>query len=271
MNKTYKSIWNEPPGTYVATAETAAASGRKTSPGRKARRVPARAHAGQLALEQRIVFDAALPATLVETQSESSAGQSDPLYEDLDQLEADDTAPEPVVASEEQDVDEAAPLPEVEAATAPASGTDETEAAADEADTDTDETATEGEGADVEADDWPMPGRTNPRRPSLQTMGWRPRWARPKWSRRLRPSARRSFLWIRRRGSSRNTWTRTPARSMCSTRIATVLSRSPRFWMAVPASTASTSSATGAMGRFFWGPARWTRTPSRTTTAMKWM
>ena len=162
MNKTYKSIWNETLGTYVAAAETAAASGRKTSPGRKARRVPARAHAGQLALEQRIVFDAALPATLVETQSESSAGQSDPLYEDLDQLEADDTAPEPVVASEEQDVDEAAPLPEVEAATAPASGTDETEAAADEADTDTDETATEGEGADVEADDSADAGSDEP-------------------------------------------------------------------------------------------------------------
>src|SRR3990167_4541776 len=162
MNKTYKSIWNETLGTYVAAAETAAVSGRKTSPGRKARRVPARAHAGQLALEQRIVFDAALPATLVETQSESSAGQNEPLYEDLDQLEADDPAPEPVVASEEQGVDEAAPLPEVEAATAPASGTDETEAAAAEGATDTEETPTEGEGADVEADDSADAGSDEP-------------------------------------------------------------------------------------------------------------
>ncbi|MDO9290429.1 MAG: DUF4347 domain-containing protein, partial [Hydrogenophaga sp.] len=89
MNKSHKSIWNESLGTYVAAAETANATGRKTSSGRKARRVPLRAHAGQLALEQRIVFDAALPATLVEAQAESSAGP-DPVLAELDQLEAED-------------------------------------------------------------------------------------------------------------------------------------------------------------------------------------
>ncbi|MDZ4293292.1 MAG: tandem-95 repeat protein, partial [Hydrogenophaga sp.] len=89
MNKSHKSIWNESLGTYVAAAETANATGRKTSSGRKARRVPLRAHAGQLALEQRIVFDAALPATLAEAQAESAAGQ-DPVLAELDQLEAED-------------------------------------------------------------------------------------------------------------------------------------------------------------------------------------
>ncbi|MFW5332843.1 tandem-95 repeat protein, partial [Hydrogenophaga sp. ZJX-1] len=88
MNKSHKSIWNESLGTYVAAAETANATGRKTSSGRKARRVPLRAHAGQLALEQRIVFDAALPATLVEAQTESAAGP-DPVLAELDQLEAE--------------------------------------------------------------------------------------------------------------------------------------------------------------------------------------
>ncbi|MDG5978460.1 hypothetical protein H010_24629, partial [Hydrogenophaga taeniospiralis CCUG 15921] len=152
MNKSYKSIWNETLGTYVAAAETAAATGRKTSPGRKARRVPARAHAGQLALEQRIVFDAAVSATLVETQGESTSGQ-DALYEDLDKLEADDPAPEPVVVSEEPSVEETTPLPEVEAATAPASGTDEIDEIEvdDDSGTDTEVDADAGE-AVVEAD-----------------------------------------------------------------------------------------------------------------------
>lgn len=94
MNKSHKSIWNESLGTYVAAAETAGGAGRKTSSGRKARRVPPRAHAGQLALEQRIVFDAALPASLVEVQSESSAG-SDPVWAELDQLQAEASQAEP--------------------------------------------------------------------------------------------------------------------------------------------------------------------------------
>jgi VCBS repeat-containing protein len=110
MNQYYKSIWNETLGTSVAAAETAAVTG-QTSPGPKARRVPVRAHAGQLALEQRIVFDAALPATLVEIQSESSSGQ-DALYGDLEPLEVDETAPAPVSGTDEavttNEVEEAA-------------------------------------------------------------------------------------------------------------------------------------------------------------------
>ena len=70
MNKSYKSIWNETLGTYVAAAETSTSSGRKVSSARKSRRAPERAHSSQIALEQRIVFDAAMPATVIEAQAE---------------------------------------------------------------------------------------------------------------------------------------------------------------------------------------------------------
>ena len=101
MNKSYKSIWNEALGTYVAAAETASTSGRKSSSSRKARRAPVRAHAGQLVLEQRIVFDAAVAATVVEVQDGHDATQ-DALFEDIDQLaeqEAEVAAQAPVSAT----------------------------------------------------------------------------------------------------------------------------------------------------------------------------
>ena len=72
MNKSYKSIWNETLGTYVAAAETAVSSGRKTSSSRRARRVPARDGGGLLALEPRIVFDAAIAATVTDVDTETS-------------------------------------------------------------------------------------------------------------------------------------------------------------------------------------------------------
>ncbi|MEZ5705919.1 MAG: DUF4347 domain-containing protein [Burkholderiaceae bacterium] len=68
MNAVYKSIWNESLGTYVAAAESAASSGRRTSSGRQARRQPMRSGALPMALEQRIVFDGALLATAGEVQ-----------------------------------------------------------------------------------------------------------------------------------------------------------------------------------------------------------
>lgn len=71
MNKSYKSIWNESLGTYVAAAETAVSGGRRVSSGRRARRMPARAGGGFIALEQRIVFDAAVGATVAEVHSDA--------------------------------------------------------------------------------------------------------------------------------------------------------------------------------------------------------
>jgi hypothetical protein len=75
MNVVYKSIWNESLGTYVAAAESAASSGRKVSSGRQARRQPMRSGSQPMALEQRIVFDGALVATVCEVQVD--AGDAD--------------------------------------------------------------------------------------------------------------------------------------------------------------------------------------------------
>ncbi|HEY9095298.1 MAG TPA: ESPR domain-containing protein, partial [Hydrogenophaga sp.] len=75
MNAVYKSIWNESLGTYVAAAESAAPSGRRTSSVRQARRQPMRGGAQPMALEQRIVFDGALLATAGEVQLD--AGDAD--------------------------------------------------------------------------------------------------------------------------------------------------------------------------------------------------
>ena len=75
MNKSYKSIWNESLGTYVAASEVAVSGGRKVSSARKSRRAPERAVSSQLALEQRIVFDAALPATVIETNTDKTQTQ----------------------------------------------------------------------------------------------------------------------------------------------------------------------------------------------------
>ena len=68
MNKTYKSIWSESLGTYVAASEAAVSGGRKVSSGRQSRRYPERVVSNSLALEQRIVFDAAVAATAAEVQ-----------------------------------------------------------------------------------------------------------------------------------------------------------------------------------------------------------
>ena len=82
MNKSYKSIWNESLGTYVAASEIAVSGGRKVSSARKSRRAPERALSSQIALEQRIVFDAALPATIIETSSDKSQTQDVLLEQD---------------------------------------------------------------------------------------------------------------------------------------------------------------------------------------------
>ena len=72
MNKSYKSIWNESLGTYVAASEIATSGGRKVSSARKARRAPERAMSSQIALEQRIVFDAALPVLVIDASVDKS-------------------------------------------------------------------------------------------------------------------------------------------------------------------------------------------------------
>jgi hypothetical protein len=77
MNKTFKSVWNESSGTYVAASEdTTTAGGRKTSSTRAGRRMPRRGGAQRLVLEPRIVFDGALPvvvADMVETKTADTA------------------------------------------------------------------------------------------------------------------------------------------------------------------------------------------------------
>ncbi|WP_234265238.1 DUF4347 domain-containing protein, partial [Hydrogenophaga sp. NFH-34] len=111
MNKSYKSIWNETLGTYVAAAEVASSSGRKVSSGRRARRAPARALVGQqLALEQRIVFDAAVAATVVDTQ-EASAPAADPVpvVEEVHVTEAPEPAATPVAATDTEESSVPAP------------------------------------------------------------------------------------------------------------------------------------------------------------------
>ncbi|PKO65434.1 MAG: hypothetical protein CVU22_20060, partial [Betaproteobacteria bacterium HGW-Betaproteobacteria-16] len=102
MNKTYKSIWNETLGTYVAASETATSAGRKTTSTRRSRRAPARAHAGQLVLEQRIVFDAALPATMIEVSADSDSGHQ----ELVDAYEVDVAVDEVSVAPTTRDNEE---------------------------------------------------------------------------------------------------------------------------------------------------------------------
>ncbi|MEE8150943.1 MAG: DUF4347 domain-containing protein, partial [Nitrosomonadaceae bacterium] len=79
MNKTFKSLWNETSGTYVAAPEETTASGRKTSSTRARKRMPSRAPTQRLALEPRIVFDGALPvaaADAVETMTADTAPAS---------------------------------------------------------------------------------------------------------------------------------------------------------------------------------------------------
>ena len=123
MNKSYKSIWNETLGTYVAASEVATSGGRRVSSGRKARRAPERALSSQIVLEQRIVFDAALPATVLDVATETG----------------------PAEASAEQTPDEPeADQPEV----VPAATTTTTTTAADEAPAAADATAD----ADTDAD-----------------------------------------------------------------------------------------------------------------------
>ncbi|MEE8222068.1 MAG: DUF4347 domain-containing protein, partial [Nitrosomonadaceae bacterium] len=79
MNKTFKSLWNETSGTYVAAPEETTASGRKTSSTRARKRMPSRAPTQRLALEPRIVFDGALPvaaADAVEAMTADTAPAS---------------------------------------------------------------------------------------------------------------------------------------------------------------------------------------------------
>ncbi len=76
MNKTFKSVWNESSGTYVAASEDTTASGRKTGSSRAARKMPRRGGSQRLVLEPRIVFDGALPvvaADMVETRTADTA------------------------------------------------------------------------------------------------------------------------------------------------------------------------------------------------------
>ncbi|HMP11122.1 DUF4347 domain-containing protein, partial [Hydrogenophaga sp.] len=93
MNKTYKSIWNEALGTYVAAAEVASSGGRKTSSTRKARRAPLRSMLGQMALEPRIVFDAALPATVVDFQNDAYHALPDTMDMEVAVAEVDPLPP----------------------------------------------------------------------------------------------------------------------------------------------------------------------------------
>jgi large repetitive protein len=99
MNVIYKSIWNEALGTYVAVAETAASGGRQTSSARRARRMPPRDPSNPILLEQRIVFDGALPATVGEVEL-SGAGSGD-LALGLYDGTAGSIAPEPESAPAE--------------------------------------------------------------------------------------------------------------------------------------------------------------------------
>ena len=101
MNKSYKSIWNESLGTYVAAAEGITSGGRKTSSTRKAKRSPERAGSGasQLALEPRIVFDAAVVATIVDTHESSDQDTSVTEVVNVDDV----TSVEPVAASSSTD------------------------------------------------------------------------------------------------------------------------------------------------------------------------
>jgi VCBS repeat-containing protein len=67
MNQSFKSLWNESAGAYVAAPETAKASGSHTSSSRKASRALGRSPTQRLALEPRIVFDGALPIAVIDT------------------------------------------------------------------------------------------------------------------------------------------------------------------------------------------------------------
>ena len=131
MNKSYKSIWNETLGTYVAAAETSTSSGRKVSSARKSRRAPERAHSSQIALEQRIVFDAAMPATVIEAQADKAPVDT-VLLEDLDRLEAEEASVnEPEVATQQTEL--ATPSASTEVAATQSSDDDEVVADAPQA------------------------------------------------------------------------------------------------------------------------------------------
>lgn len=73
MNRSFRSIWNPSLGTYVAAAETQPSRGRTVSGTRTARRQACRASAGPLVMEPRIVFDAAIAATVADVQSDAGS------------------------------------------------------------------------------------------------------------------------------------------------------------------------------------------------------
>ena len=129
MNKSYKSIWNESLGTYVAASEAVTSGGRKVSSGRKARRAPERALSSQIVLEQRIVFDAALPATVLDVAADTDSADG----------------------ASEQTHDEPEPEEPVVAPAATTTASDETPAA-DEVAADTDADTDTSADADVDAD-----------------------------------------------------------------------------------------------------------------------
>ena len=79
MNKTFKSVWNESSGTYIAASEDTLVKGRKTSSTRAGRRMPRRGGSQRLVLEPRIVFDGALPvaaADAVETKADTASKEA---------------------------------------------------------------------------------------------------------------------------------------------------------------------------------------------------
>ncbi|MEZ5644406.1 MAG: Ig-like domain-containing protein [Burkholderiaceae bacterium] len=141
MNKTYKSVWNESLGTYVAAAEVTTSGGRRTSSARQARRTPQRQSCGQMVLEPRIVFDAALPATIMEVQGDEGGSAADTL--DVSSGEADPVDPVPPAISQPADQQDAV------------ASSDGPEASETETEADT-STATEGDGARTE--DAGLPG-----------------------------------------------------------------------------------------------------------------
>ena len=70
MNKSYKTVWNESLGAYVAVGEDAPAAGRRASSTRRARRalpdIFVRPLSTAMALEERVVFDGAMLISAVD-------------------------------------------------------------------------------------------------------------------------------------------------------------------------------------------------------------
>ncbi|MFC3686650.1 DUF4347 domain-containing protein, partial [Hydrogenophaga luteola] len=157
MNKSYKSIWNESLGTYVAASEAATSGGRKVSSGRKARRAPERALSSQIVLEQRIVFDAALPATVLDVATDTGSADS-AAEQTSDEPEADQPVVAPATsttatASDETPVGEEVAADTDTSADADADADADTELAGSDETAPVDAGATEATGADTTAEE----------------------------------------------------------------------------------------------------------------------